>query len=549
VPEKRRRGRPFLEALEDRTLLAVQLLSHYNGLDFYSSGGWTPPDTVGAAGPTSYVETTNQTVAIFTPKATGASSVSDSLHHFLWLTGGLPHASDSSTLSDASMVWDDQVQRFIVADHDSDSTGASHFDIAVSKSASPAGLTTADWNFYSFNTAEAHFFPDYEGNMGYNQDAFVWTFNMYASPNAKQLDIDHVEINAVSIADLVAGLPSPAYVQTQMPHEFGGEWRPTAMHDSVASDPMWFVQDGSTNTTINVIKENDPLGTPSFTVTTLTVASKSQPVNPLQPDGTAIETTDKITAFVTKAAEYDNNIVASHVVSPSANEDDARWYRIDVSSGTPTLADQGDVSAGNNTYILYPAIDINATGQIGMTYMESGRSGPFLSVYVTGRAPGDPVGTMETPLLVQAGARNEHDNSPTGRAGDFSGISVDTDGSFWIANEFANTELGANWGTTIANFTLSGPAVGASPSALPGLGLPFDLGSLTDPNPGRVGPWTVTVNWGNVSPSTVFVMSTQGSLGSSAGKHRLHRLGIVRAAGLPARADDLFHSTADRPLR
>ena len=39
----------------------------------------------------------------------------------------------------------------------------------------------------------------------------------------------------------------------------------------------------------------------------------------------------------------------------------------------------------------------------------------------------------------------------------FSGISVDSDGTFWIANEFANTELLANWGTTIGHFTLVEP--------------------------------------------------------------------------------------------
>jgi hypothetical protein len=150
--------------------------------------------------------------------------------------------------------------------------------------------------------------------------------------------------------------------------------------------------------------------------------------------------------------------VATQNISPDAvgSEDDARWYRIDVSSGTPVLAEEGDVSAGPGAYIVYPGIDINANGQIGMSYIESGVAGPFPSVYVTGRDPSDPAGTMETPVLVQPGARNERDSSPTGREGDFSGINVDTDGSFWIANEFANDQLVANWGTTIAQFTLGG---------------------------------------------------------------------------------------------
>jgi hypothetical protein len=491
-------------------LLTVQLLSHYKGLDFDSTGGWSPPDTVGAAGPTCYLETDNSVVAIYTPKDTGASSIEDSMYHFFFVTGGLPHASANSELSDASMVWDDQVQRFIVVNHDvDDDSGASQFDVAVSKSADPASLTAADWYFYVFNTTQPGFSPDYEGNMGYNHDAFVWTLDMFGSSG-----IDHAEINAVSIADLVAGVSSPLYVQTQLPG-YRGSLRPTTMHDSVAGDPMWFVTDGNNTTTISIVKDANLLTNPSFSVTTLTVASESPVVDPLQPDGTPVTT--NIVPFIMKAAEYNNTLVACESNAVSATEDDARWYEIDVSSGTPTLADEGDVSAGNNTYLTYPAIDINATGQIGLSYMESGQSGPFLSVYATGRLPGDPAGTMETPVLVQAGATNYHDYlSGVGRpsrAGDFSGISVDTDGTFWIASEFANTEPLANWGTTIGHFTLFGPAgAAASQSALQGIGHQFSPGTFNSLRGASNAGDAITVMLQN---SPLVVNRTNGAAGDS----------------------------------
>ena len=478
VTERGERFCPRLEALEDRTLLTVQLLSHYNGLDFNSGGvGGTPPDTVGAAGPTSYIETVNSSVAIYTPKATGASVVSDDLFHFLFVTGGLPHASPNSGLADATMLWDDQIQRFIVADMEIDLAGVCALPMAISKSASPTTLTKADWNFYTFDTSEAGFTTDYPSNIGYNHDALVFPLRMFDLNG----NFDHVEVNAVSIAALVAGLPNPAYVKTDVPHGFGDNMRATAMHDSVAGEPMWFVQAGFSTNTIRVIKEVNPLTAPSFSVTTLTVPTTYPVAPPLQPDGIAVTT--NIGRAIYKAAEYHNNIVASQNVSADATgtEDVARWYRIDVGSGTPTLADEGDVSAGPGTYINYPAIDINADGQIGMTYMESGLGGPFLSTYVTGRLPSDPAGTMETPVLVQPGARNEHDFSAPGRAGDFSGINVDTDGTFWIANEYANDELVANWGTTIAHFTLSGAAAAAASQRAPqGSGQRFGLAIFTE---------------------------------------------------------------------
>jgi hypothetical protein len=39
-----------------------------------------------------------------------------------------------------------------------------------------------------------------------------------------------------------------------------------------------------------------------------------------------------------------------------------------VSGATPTVKDQGTVSAGNYTYFLFPSIDINANGDIGRDY-------------------------------------------------------------------------------------------------------------------------------------------------------------------------------------
>src|SRR5262249_40406079 len=124
------RRRPRLEALEDRTLPAVTLLNNYSALDFNHSQGFVPPDTCGAAGPTNYVETVNQEVAIYSPKATGSTQVLDSLSHFYFTVGGLAHADGGSGLSDPIVTYDDQAGRFIVGDQDVNfSTHVSNFDI------------------------------------------------------------------------------------------------------------------------------------------------------------------------------------------------------------------------------------------------------------------------------------------------------------------------------------------------------------------------------------------------------------------------------------
>src|SRR5262245_57286875 len=56
--------RPRLERLEDRVVPTVTVNSHYDGMDIAGTSGAVPPDTCGAAGPSSYVETVNQDITI-----------------------------------------------------------------------------------------------------------------------------------------------------------------------------------------------------------------------------------------------------------------------------------------------------------------------------------------------------------------------------------------------------------------------------------------------------------------------------------------------------
>ena len=101
-----------VEQLENRIVPSIALQSEYTGIT-YANSGYVPPDTQGAAGTTNYVETTNQEIALFSPKNTGASQVSDSFSDF-WLTQGkLSRPDSTSILADPVVVWDEQIQRFI----------------------------------------------------------------------------------------------------------------------------------------------------------------------------------------------------------------------------------------------------------------------------------------------------------------------------------------------------------------------------------------------------------------------------------------------------
>jgi hypothetical protein len=527
--------RPRLEPLEDRTLLNATLLNNFTGLGFTSSGGsGAPPDTNGAAGPTSYVEAVNQAVAIYSPKTTGAAIAKDSLSDFYFTKGGLPHvpvmAGNTDGQSDCFVIWDSQVQRFIVGDLDFelDSTGSpvnnggNALLLAVSKSASPATLTSSDWFFYSVPTTEAGVaLQDYPGNPGYNHDALVVTFNSFSTTGFL-----HAHVATFSINALINGQALTNGTNTFQTDFATFGLRPAIMHDSVAGDPMWMAQTLDTVgnfAAIQVVKMTNVLSAnPTFTPTTLAVNPYAEAVPPLQPNGQPMTGPGFIDSRILKTAEQNGILVAADTVSNAAgNLDNARWYAIDVSSGTPVLQQQGDVTGGPGVYDTYPGIDINPQGQIGMSFISSGTApGQFASVFVTGRTPSDPVGTMETPVLVQAGAANYVQNFGVPRQGDLSGISVDADGTFWIANEYANTDAIANWGTAIGHFTLAPPVSVILTNAVEGQPLfNVPVATFLDHSGAAVTAYNVTIFWGDGSSSAGAVVANGGGNFTVLGTH------------------------------
>src|SRR5262249_20895632 len=117
------RFRPGLERLENRLAPAVNILNNYTGLV-----GESAPDTCGAAGPDTYIETVNHAVAI-KDKGTGADIFNLSMSSFFFDVGGLVNIG----LADATSCYDEPIGRFIVADLDIPSGGApSYLDLCVS---------------------------------------------------------------------------------------------------------------------------------------------------------------------------------------------------------------------------------------------------------------------------------------------------------------------------------------------------------------------------------------------------------------------------------
>jgi hypothetical protein len=438
--------RPHLELLESRLAPTVSVITNFAGI---TGGG--PPDTCGAAGPNSYIETINTSVEIFN-KTTGAQIALDGLNDFFFTVGGLSLTDGGSRLADATMIYDEPIGRFIVADMDINfGTHVGALDFAVSKNSNPTALDGANWSFYKIG-AENGYDTDYPGNMGYNADAFVWTFQQFNPPGGNLTG--HTLVTAMSQANLAAN-GNIGGIQFDMP---GFSYRPTTMHDSAPGGPMWLVQEGGGNNSINLVRVDNILDVNNVSTTTFNRGVNSYGnVNPaLNPDGSQITPTPgpgvngANDTRVLKAAEANNLLVACQNVGIGSTEDVARWYVFNVSDiNNPTVANQGDYGFGNNTYTVYPSIDINPAGDIGLAFSKSGtdNANDFTHGDVVGMNASDG-GAMEgTAIIIGGGNSNIN-----GREGDFSGISVDpVNGTFWAAQE---TSQGGTT-TAIGNWTMS----------------------------------------------------------------------------------------------
>ena len=447
-------ARLFVESLETRNLLSVNVLSLFRGQT--GSAADEPPDTIAAAGPDVIVELvngqqTNHTSVAYYDKNTGAKLFQQDLSIFFRPLGGV------LSQGDVVVIYDELAGRFALGTLDFSLAGAgkSRFDFAVSIDSNPLdGFTLAR---YDMNDGVGGFdFADYP-RIGYNADAYVVSFNMFPAG----LPRDHVDTLAID-KNTLAGH------RVMVP---GGSanftMAPASMHDSQPGDPMWFVESSSElgGNTIGIVEMTNVLSdTPSYAITQVAVPDYFgiPYVFGLQPFSANTINTDDARIF-NSAMRFGQIVAAQSIVDSSNGATHVRWYQFDTTGNAPILVQTGNIDQGLGVNTYYPSIDINILGDLGMTFMESSTS-EYMSMYVTGRKSNDPLNAMQPPVLAFAG----QDVYQGGRAGDFSGTTVDpVDGvTFWSANEYKPHD--AYWGTGIASFSIDSsvaPPGAAAPSA------------------------------------------------------------------------------------
>lgn len=430
------------EQLESRALLAVVIQQNFSNLDFDdTSCHCTPPDTQIAVGPSSVLGAVNTGIVLKSKTGTVIAPPTEASTFFASV------ATPGNDFGDPYALYDDDADRFYLGVYEAvPSVTHGFFDLAISKSSTPATLTAADWYFYRFNSASEGNtqFPDFP-KMGWNKDAIFSSFNQFAGG----ADFTHNLILSIDKASVLNGGPAVSFTTNV---DIGSSTRiliPARMHNQPTGNLEYFVQtDSNATDTVNVVKMTNYLSaTPTFATTKIFVSPYSS--SPGVPG-----LTNQIDDRMLSASWMNNRLVAAQNVGVDGLNL-ARWYQFNAPlAGTPTLVQQGDIRPGPEVRTSYPSIAINGAGDIALTYM---RNSPTegTSMYVSGRLATQPLGFLPPGRLVIAGAAL----ATARRGGDYSATEFDpvTPTRFWSSNQYQLDTSGSNfhWGTQAAKYFLT----------------------------------------------------------------------------------------------
>ena len=152
----------------------------------------------------------------------------------------------------------------------------------------------------------------------------------------------------------------------------------------------------------------------------------------------------------TESLWADQTIILNYPDGPTA----VRWYQFNVTGGNfpAAAAQQQDWTNGNDgLWRFMPAIAADANGNVAIGYSTS--SGTiFPSIRYAGRFAGDPPNNLgQGEAIMTSGTGSQ--TSASGRWGDYSMTTLDTDGTtFWHTNEYYIT-TGSAWSTEVGKFT------------------------------------------------------------------------------------------------
>ncbi len=478
-------------------------IASFKAIDYTQSQQGVPPDPEIMVGTNHVVVSVNTSFQVFSK--TGVSLYGPVLFTTFWgNTCGT--GSGTMVLFDPFSTYDESAHRYVL--------GITGYDSAVNNgdngwaciAVSTSDSATGTWNKYSFDGnpgAGTDYFLDYP-HIGTGQTALYLGANMFGGGSFVRNQAFAFDKNAMyagTTANSVKVDVSSTYFTLQ-PTDLKGY--STGGWPTNANEPHYYFAAtyGSNQTQLQVFKFNTPWGTPSVTLAgTVTVNSYSLPVSQPQSGSTGrLQGNDN---RMLDAEYWGGKIWGTHTIGckPGATTVNCiRWYQINMSTGTPSLLQQGTFSTSSE-YRSFPDLAVNSCGDMLVGYTKTSSS-IFPGVFVAGREVADAAGTLKSETTVHVGEAyyTAYDSSPR-RWGDYTGMTIDPDGkTFWYLGEYSRNQATARWSTWVGAYqwSLCTPG-GATPTPTPPPG-PTATPTNTPiaPTPTPVPPTPTPVPGGNL---------------------------------------------------
>lgn len=456
TPEKAAGSDPQPLAWTGTEVGASFLSTNFDDNGAYTGGyRFIPPDSHAAAGPNHVVDVVNVTITFH--QKNGTIDMQDSLANFFASLSPLTFTFDPKVL------YDQYAGRWVVLTMEQtqvssgDPADTSRMFVAVSDDSDPNGTWYVSQFSTVVNTGEDNW-ADYPG-FAVDDKAVYITTNLFGFSSGSY--------NGARVWILDKGLGSggfydngPLSVTVADPYASAGiatTTQPSHMYGTVPAGMGVFlvsfsgISSGS-NELAQVVRLDDPLGTPTFTQTYVSLGdidslSGSLPDMPQSGTTTLIESNDR---RALDAVWRNNALWLTTTINPNTGADSgqatAMWIKIDTSNlGSLSLADSGTIGGediATGAYTTFPSIAVNASEDVVVGFSASAPS-IYAGAYFVDRQASDAPGYTGSAVTVKAGVDwyKRTFGGARNRWGDYSAAVVDpADECFWVFNEWADTQ-------------------------------------------------------------------------------------------------------------
>lgn len=419
-----------------------------------------PPDNDGAPGTTQYVQYVNTTYQVF-DKA-GNTLLGPLSGNDFWSGFGGSCQTDNS--GDPVIRFDAAAQRWVVSQFAINNSAPDYECVGVSQTADATGA----YYRYAFPFND---FPDYP-KLGIWPDAYYFTFNNFniqgtAYVGANVCAADRTAMLAGNAASIVC-FQRTSNDYGMLPSDLDGPTPPPA---GTPNFVMELDPNGSAN--LSMYKFHVDFATPSNSTFTGPKQIKVAAFSPLCGGGDCVpqptvasdslgSLADRLMYRLVYRNFSDHSVLLVNHSIVAGTSGGVRWYEIRNPETTPTVYQSGTF-APDAQYRWMSGIAMDQNQDIAIGYSRSGSaSGQYPSLVYAGRVPTDALGTMESEIVLKAGAGSQSSGNKD-RWGDYSSVTIDPtdDCTFWFTQEYLKAtgqNGGFNWSTAIGSFNFPGCA-------------------------------------------------------------------------------------------